>query len=59
MRLDNIQLNIPFIKLLKLEAEGAEPEVIEEQKIFYKTLNTSQQILGPNEARITSKHIAQ
>jgi len=51
MRLDNIQLNIPFIKLLKLEAEGAEPEVIEGAKNILQNIEYISADLGPERGK--------
>lgn len=51
MRLDNIQLNAPFIKLLKLEAEGAEPEVIEGAKNILKNIEYISADLGPERGK--------
>ena len=46
-RLDNLQINKTHIKLLKLEAEGAEPEIVEGAREILKKTEFVSADLGP------------
>lgn len=50
-RLDNLQIDAPIIKLLKLEAEGAEPEVIEGAKNILNRIEFISADLGPERGK--------